>query len=646
MCAILGLVLRRYDIKFEDKLEQTLTGLLLASESRGKDATGVCLISDGEIFNLRESQSAKNFVKTSNYKKFINKAKEVYRDEGGITILGHTRLATHGLSQLKSQHQPLVSEGLVVSHNGLVLNKFSEPNELGVKYKSDTELLLSDINSKISSQADVESSFNEIFSGLEGENNLLLGFSDRDVLVGYTNTGSLYALIGEASDYAVLCSEKSYLQRSFISKLVGNERFDIQAIKPGNSICVNIGPDDKGFIVRECNKFSKGEFSAFSRKSIRVVDGNVERKRKAKNEIKRCLKCVLPETMPFIKFNDQGICNYCLTYKPSVVSGEEALRQRLNKYKRKTEPDCIVALSGGRDSCYGLHLLKKKYGMNPIAFTYDWGVVTPLARRNQARMCEKLGVEHIWVAADFKTKRKNVRKNVNAWLKKPELGMVPLFMAGDKEFFVHANRLQKELGLSLMIFSMSPLERTDFKSGFAGVNPYRGDGWHYRMNWMKKAQLALFYITKVASNPRYLNQSLLDSLRAFVAYYFIKQDYLYLFEYESWDEKTINDVLIGEYGWETRSDYSSTWRIGDGTAPFYNYIYDELAGLTENDTLRSNQIRENKLSRTDALRLIEQENRPRWEEIIEYCSLIGVDIDEVINSVERAEAIYSPVLFD
>ena len=95
----------------------------------------------------------------------------------------------------------------------------------------------------------------------------------------------------------------------------------------------------------------------------------------------------------------------------------------------------IVAFSGGRDSSYGLHYVKNVLGMNPIAFTYDWGMVTDLARRNCARVCGKLGVEHIIRSADITAKRRYVRKNIEAWLKKPELGMVTLFMAGDKEFY-------------------------------------------------------------------------------------------------------------------------------------------------------------------------------------------------------------------
>ena len=74
-------------------------------------------------------------------------------------------------------------------------------------------------------------------------------------------------------------------------------------------------------------------------------------------------------------------------------------------------------------------------------------------------------------------------------------------------------------------------------------------------------------------------------------------------------ENLINSAL-DLYDWETSPDTRSTWRIGDGTAAFYNYIYYNVAGFTENDT-SSNQIREGLISRDDALALVD-ENSPRY----------------------------------
>jgi glutamine---fructose-6-phosphate transaminase (isomerizing) len=63
------------------------------------------------------------------------------------------------------------------------------------------------------------------------------------------------------------------------------------------------------------------------------------------------------------------------------------------------------------------------------------------------------------------------------------------------------------------------------------------------------------------------------------------------------------------------TDTNTPWRIGDGTSAFYNYIYYLVAGFTEHDTFRSNQIREGDISREEALRLVEDENRPRYQNI-------------------------------
>ena len=111
--------------------------------------------------------------------------------------------------------------------------------------------------------------------------------------------------------------------------------------------------------------------------------------------------------------------------------------------------------------------------MNPVAYTYDWGMVTDLgAPQHQSRMCGKLGVEHIIVAADIRKKRDYIRKNVEAWLKSPHLGMVTLFMAGDKQFFRHVETMQTaDRHRASSSGAINPLEDTHFKTGFLGVPP-------------------------------------------------------------------------------------------------------------------------------------------------------------------------------
>jgi hypothetical protein len=113
-----------------------------------------------------------------------------------------------------------------------------------------------------------------------------------------------------------------------------------------------------------------------------------------------------------------------------------------------------------------------------------------------------------------------------------------------------------------------------------------------------------------------------------------------LFDYYRWDENEINSLLQYEYQWEKAIDTKSTWRIGDGTASFYNYIYYTVAGFSENDTFRSNQIREGMLTRDEGMALIEEDNLPRYETLRWYLKIIGLDFEEVIKVVNKIPKLY------
>lgn len=74
------------------------------------------------------------------------------------------------------------------------------------------------------------------------------------------------------------------------------------------------------------------------------------------------------------------------------------------------------------------------------------------------------------------------------------------------------------------------------------------------------------------------------------------QPYFNRFEYIRWDEEEIVSTLTRECHWETARDTQSTWKFSHGTAAFYNLLYYIMAGLTENDTFRTGQIRKGFLS--------------------------------------------------
>jgi hypothetical protein len=278
--------------------------------------------------------------------------------------------------------------------------------------------------------------------------------------------------------------------------------------------------------------------------------------------------------------------------------------------------------------------------MKPIAFTYDWGMVTDLARRNISRMCAALGVEHILVAADISKKRRNIAMNLKAWLKDPHLGMLNILMAGDKHFFKYIEIVKKQTNIDLNLWGFNPLEVTHFKAGFLGIKPNFQESNVYMRDYLNQIQYQWLRFRLMLKNPSYFNRSLWDTLSGeYYRSFKKKRDYFHIYNFWRWDEKVIIETLK-QYDWETAPDTTSTWRIGDGTAAFYNYVYYTLAGFTEHDTLRSNMIREGMITREEALELVKEENRPRYPNIKWYLDTLNMDFREVITTINKTPKLY------
>jgi len=120
-----------------------------------------------------------------------------------------------------------------------------------------------------------------------------------------------------------------------------------------------------------------------------------------------CTQCVLPDTFPGIRFNDDGVCNHCQGYekKKADLAGDKKRYQqkfieliRQMKQQDQRPYDVIIAYSGGKDSSYTLMLLKKEYGLRVLAMTFDHGFMSPQAFTNIRQMTTALGVDHIVLA--------------------------------------------------------------------------------------------------------------------------------------------------------------------------------------------------------------------------------------------------------
>jgi tRNA(Ile)-lysidine synthase TilS/MesJ len=120
-----------------------------------------------------------------------------------------------------------------------------------------------------------------------------------------------------------------------------------------------------------------------------------------------CGKCVLPESKPDIWLNKEGVCNICADHdkQKTAAAGpvmlESELIKILEKHRGKNKYDCLVMCSGGKDSTLGLYYMKKRYRMNPLAFTFDHGYENSEALGNIRNAVDILGVDWLYLKSGF-----------------------------------------------------------------------------------------------------------------------------------------------------------------------------------------------------------------------------------------------------
>jgi 7-cyano-7-deazaguanine synthase in queuosine biosynthesis len=115
----------------------------------------------------------------------------------------------------------------------------------------------------------------------------------------------------------------------------------------------------------------------------------------------------MPEHKPDIFLNKDGICSICVAhdtmkkFENSAKPLETDFLKIINKYKGKQKYDCLVMCSGGKDSTSSLYYMKKRYKMNPLAFTFDHGFETDEALENIKNAVEILDVDYLFLRSTF-----------------------------------------------------------------------------------------------------------------------------------------------------------------------------------------------------------------------------------------------------
>ncbi len=137
--------------------------------------------------------------------------------------------------------------------------------------------------------------------------------------------------------------------------------------------------------------------------------------------MKTCEKCIIPDSYPKVTIED-GICTLCKIHDRSPrfekdPLGKDKLLEKLTS-RASDNYDCVVPVSGGKDSTYALFYVVKELGLKPLAVSADSGFVVESAMENIENICEKLSVDLVVHKARFR--RDIAKQAIHIWRSKGE----------------------------------------------------------------------------------------------------------------------------------------------------------------------------------------------------------------------------------
>jgi hypothetical protein len=327
----------------------------------------------------------------------------------------------------------------------------------------------------------------------------------------------------------------------------------------------------------------------------------------------RCSECVLPEVYPNIIFDDNGVCNFCREYEKIAYLGSKKLQEDLSAFiKSNGKYDCLVPISGGKDSTYVLYQMSKVYGMKVLAFNYDNCLTHPKAQQNVEKIAYSLGVDLI--IKKNERQKQYMTVNLKSYLRKPSVGMIPMLCTGCRYGIIgNALKVAKDHKIPIIVIGWSPIEDTPFKEVYLKKNG----------NSVIKG-----LVYNIISNPSYIKPgNMLAAVKDYFHNYQHVKDWnivlkmlhpgvklISFYDYIPYNPDEIQSIVEKEVGWET-PDKKNSWQWDCKIKLLQNYFYDKEVNFTATDDFLSAQVREGFINRTEAINRLEYSVRNKEEKL-------------------------------
>jgi hypothetical protein len=315
---------------------------------------------------------------------------------------------------------------------------------------------------------------------------------------------------------------------------------------------------------------------------------------------KQCARCLMPDTYPDIIFDSNGVCNHCLEYKEIEILGEERFLQKIHS-KRGEQYDCVLGISGGKDSSYVAYLAKKKFGLRPLAVSYDFPFMVDLARKNIKAVCDSLGIDLIVVKSRNDLEYKLMRNHL--------MSLATTGTTWGQCMFCH-------YGIEAVLYDKAKSNGIPFI--LSGVTPNEtwwnpGSRMGFLVKHLKKlplAEQARFGFYQSRAYMRLVDQRLQFPIpgnnplnvygRASVPA--DGPETIPVFQYIDWDQDLIERTLKEETGWQ-KPNKELSWRYDCILEPLLDYTFKKEFGISSAGLYICGLVRSGRLSREEALRL-------------------------------------------
>jgi len=341
------------------------------------------------------------------------------------------------------------------------------------------------------------------------------------------------------------------------------------------------------------------------------------------DDSQRCQSCVLPISTQ-VEFTD-GVCAVCQEnpdlayYTPNAALLDKGVNDLRERGKGKSY-DCLVGVSGGRDSTYLLYTLVKKHHFRCLAAYYRTPFTPQTIEDNVKRMCALLDVPLVEMSISREEHRKLARTFVQLWKKKPSPALASLSCAPCKLVNREVFRLAKKEKIPTIVFGGNKYEAVPFlpsaMKSKKDVDPDKNYGF---MNQVKRAFRLIGngvgLLFRNASVWRYIPIGIQSSLM------YINPHTAYL------RMRYPNIKAIEFFHYSGLAGCNSRWKADCTFGEIKNYMFSSMMGATYLDAFLGNMVRAGILDREEALQRLQTEGKLSMLRIEDACEIMDLPVD-------------------